>query len=52
MTFSKFRDDVHFVLVLISYLDAKPCQALLICQEKHLLLPTHHQRIYIYLTGD
>ena len=36
----------QFSLVLISHVDARLCQTLLICQGKHLLLPTHHQRIY------
>ena len=35
----------HFVLVLKSLLDVRLCQTFLICQEKHLLLSKHHQRI-------
>ena len=36
-----------FVLILISHHDARLCQALLICQLKHPLLPVpHHQSAY------
>ena len=30
----------HFLLIITSHFDARLCQTLLICQNKHLLLPT------------
>ena len=43
MIFSKFADIPFCFRFNIT---ARFCQTLLICHGKHLLLPTHHQRIY------